>query len=143
MKKFKKEDFIIRGTMLVGLNKSGLEKIGKATILEIPEGITVISDYAFNNIGLEKVIFPNSVRKVGADAFRSNKLKEVIFNGDKLEIISAYAFYDNKIELLKIENTKNVVISGFSFAKNKINKETKDKLTIECAYVDASSFISK
>lgn len=142
MEKFIKEDFIIRNSMLVGFSESGLEKAGKIKTLEIPEGISIISDYAFNNIGLEKVIFPQSLRKVGANAFRNNKLKKVIFTGNKLEIISAYAFYGNEISKLEIDHPENLVISGFSFAKNKINKDTKDTLTNHCIYVDPTSFIN-
>lgn len=141
---FVRDDFIIRGNMLLGFSESGILKVNNGcSEVVVPEDIEIISDYAFNNIGITKVTFPNGLRKIGSGSFRNNKIKEVVIDSNVLEIISAYAFYANPLEKLEINHPEKMIISGYAFAKCKIKKEIKDKLTKECIYVDATTFINK
>ena len=65
-------------------------------IVEVPEGITVVSEYAFRRkLNLKKVIFPSSLIRIGKGAFaHCEKLESVSFEKcEILEKIDAEAFW--------------------------------------------------
>lgn len=58
----------------------------------IPEGVTEIGPYVFENAPIKSVTFPSSLKKIGKGAFIGcTKLKELNFN-NKLSSIGDYAF---------------------------------------------------
>jgi hypothetical protein len=88
-----------------------------------------ISDNAFENIGIQNVVFsgPSGMKNIGNYAFANNKLK-YLFLPDSIELIGNNAFANNQIENLDIHyNTK---IGDNVFIDNPINKDKdyKDKL---------------
>ncbi|MDE6048001.1 MAG: leucine-rich repeat domain-containing protein, partial [Anaeroplasmataceae bacterium] len=68
--------------------------------IELPETITTIGDYAFNEcVKLPYMIFPSEITTVGSYAFRNCvELQEAIFEGNKIDTLSEGVFY-NCIEL--------------------------------------------
>ena len=80
----------------------------------IPEGITSIANYAFTNcISMtEPIDLPESLRKIGANAFAATSLTEVHFP-DGLVEISKNAFMDcEKIEHIKFNESLNNIGAG-------------------------------
>jgi len=89
------EDFCCLGTTLV-------RYLGHNKVVIVPEGITIIGDYAFkkNYSGAEKVILPSSVQIIGKGAFaNSDSLKEI--EGVGVIEIESIAFF-NAINLEKV-----------------------------------------
>lgn len=65
--------------------------------LVIPEGVTIIKDYAFNNYdALASVIIPNSVVSVGLNAFVNCNSLETVVNLSNL-VFSRYGYEDGSI----------------------------------------------
>lgn len=63
--------FLIFGDVLVNV-------FGRKTILHIPEGIAKIADYAlFYAEGVEKIIFPNTLKEIGADFWTRTNLRSL------------------------------------------------------------------
>ncbi len=61
--------------------------------LHLSKGLLEIDDDAFNNCALEKVTFPDSLKRIGARAFQGCDLKRIVLPPN-LESIGSYAFYD-------------------------------------------------
>ena len=80
--------------------------IGNDKVIYIPEGFTHIDEYVFNeNIDIEKVIMPTTVKNIGRYAFcNCPNLREVVFN-NKIEQIDEGAFS-------KCNNIKKINIPG-------------------------------
>lgn len=71
----------------------------------LPEGITVIEDYAFDQcIKLKSVNFPSSLKRVGVAAFQLCSSLESLDLPDSLEYIGDYAF--NHLTSLKCDTIK-------------------------------------
>lgn len=67
----------------------------KITTVILPEGLTSIGRYAFQDcVGLRQVALPQSVKQIEAFAFESCTALETIQFGDQLVTIGAYAFHD-------------------------------------------------
>ena len=80
------EDFCCEGTTLV-------RYLGHSRIVQVPEGITVIGDYAFvDHNKTEKIVLPSSVHTIGQGAFiRCETLKEI--SGEGVAEIKRSAFF--------------------------------------------------
>lgn len=90
----------------------------------IPEGVTIIEDYAFAYCEqLQKIEFPMSVRCLKEGAFGSCTSLESVVLKEGLQKIGDYAFiYDKKIDYLVIPKTVKLIGSGaFKGAVYKIN----------------------
>lgn len=99
--------------------------------LVIPEGVVEIYEEAFwKNKDIEGVVFPDSLKIIGARAFRDcSNLKKVTFGKDSnLEIIKLVAFADTSIEEFISPSTLQVIeratfadcknLKVFSFSKS-------------------------
>lgn len=84
--------------------------LGDETELLIPEGVTVINDYAFyDNTSVEKVTLPSTVKRVGVEAFcYCSELTEVVIN-EGLEVIDYYAFYSSGITNITLPSTLTTI----------------------------------
>lgn len=95
--------------------------LGEVTIAELKKDSTktypadVIFDYAFEgNKTITKITFPKALKKIGANAFKSNVLEELIFP-ESLEEIGVYAFSFNK-QLTKVTFPASCkTLGNFSF----------------------------
>ncbi len=79
------------------------------TQLEIPEGITTISDFAFIGAPFENVTFPSSLVSIGANAFSCVPIRQVIFPSNLISI-GAYAF--SHVPLVNVEFPPNLTTIG-------------------------------
>ena len=86
LKDRRKGDFIVEG-------KNLLRYCGRKTEVIIPEGIKTISEWAFANCSIEKIVLPNGVLEIQNSAFfNCCLLKEVVFP-DSLKKIGDGAFF--------------------------------------------------
>ena len=79
-----------------------LKKVHFKTVM-IPKKIKLISDHAFYNLGIEKIIFEegSELQKVGDEAFRFNNLTEM--NLPRKDLVIGYdAFSDNLIKKVSV-----------------------------------------
>ena len=91
-------------------NKNGSQLIKcpakKAGTINIPEGVTHISDDAFYDSDIEKVILPDSVQKIGRGAFgHCQKLKEVVFGNGLTEMSNRAFMYDQELENINLPDS--------------------------------------
>ena len=63
-------------------------------VLRLPEGLEVVGDGWFSDSDIERLIIPNTVKKLGDSAFSNCvRLREVVFESDsQLETIGSYCF---------------------------------------------------
>jgi len=86
-------------------------------ILRIPDSVTEISNYAFYNVSITKVVFGTNILTIGAYAFyRCDKLTKIEFN-NKVETINGYAFC-NCDALIGIDIPDSVKSIGYSAFSN-------------------------
>ena len=66
------------------------------TNLEIPDGVTAISDYAFRHVNITSVTIPESVTSIGTYAFSDCSSLETVTFGENSQLTSIgwYVFYD-------------------------------------------------
>lgn len=105
-------------------SKKGLNKSENSTSLTIPkystsgELITGISENAFSNTSIINLNLPDSIEKIGNDAFSksTNKIKiENIKLPKNLKIIGNFSFYGNNISVLELPNgLEKIGSSAFS-----------------------------
>lgn len=123
-------DFIVEGTVVMGLSESGIAKRAVNKNLVIPETnsegeyITEIASaqpggyglFATEEEGFDSVYLPDGLKVVGDYAFQSNGLKEITFPAG-LTTIGAVAFQNNKITSVVLPNTVTSLGEG-AFATN-------------------------
>ncbi len=86
---------------------------GVANVIDfIPETVTNINGWAFNNNGLTSVILPNNVKSIGDEAFGDNNISQLELNKG-LEYIAEKAFYNNNLTSIAIPSTVNYLGGGF------------------------------
>ncbi|WP_159583309.1 leucine-rich repeat adhesin HupY/LrrG [Streptococcus halichoeri] len=100
-------------------NNSGIVEV------DLPDSLTTISDYAFAHMALKKLQLPQSIRKIGDQAFfdnqitgplhlpktlkdlgerafKSNRLTDIIFEGEELTELKEATFQDNDLRQVKL-----------------------------------------
>ncbi|WP_159559804.1 leucine-rich repeat adhesin HupY/LrrG [Streptococcus halichoeri] len=100
-------------------NNSGIVEV------DLPDSLTTISDYAFAHMALKKLQLPQSIRKIGDQAFfdnqitgplhlpkalqelgerafKSNRLTDIIFEGEELTALKEATFQDNDLRQVKL-----------------------------------------
>lgn len=105
----------------------------KLTSVNIPSGVTLIGEHAFQNTSLEKVEIPETVKEIGERAFQNCKATELKIGSyapDEVEtVIAPWAFYGmNNVE--KFLLGANVVEIG-DYAFYGLGYETETPLSIE------------
>ncbi len=108
---FEDETFVIKANVLVDYNYKDSWKASKKLterVVEIPYGVEEVSDYAFKNVPIACVKIPDTVKKIGREAFANCGLKKV-YLPKSIEIIDEYAFHDNYLTSIEIpENIKRL-----------------------------------
>jgi len=66
------------------------------TSVSLPDGITVVEEYAFYNTGLTSIVLPNTVQRVEKAAFSDCKSLQSCDLGRGVKYIGGYAFYECK-----------------------------------------------
>lgn len=114
--------FVIQGDMLLGY-------YGEDTDVTIPDGITSIQGDGFRKIGpsgIERVIIPDSVTKIGDYAFENTRISDLQLS-DRIEYIGAGAFRGCE-KWLNVRIPKNVkYIGNAAFAGSAVN-ESKGRI---------------
>lgn len=96
------EYFIIKNTTVKGLTPKGEEFLNKQNgKLIIPDGITEVSDNAFQEKGITELTLPESIEVIRTYAFSGNELKEITIPNNIKEIQDE-AFSYNKINKINI-----------------------------------------
>ena len=137
--KYKLEDFTFEGSKITGFSASGKAKFEYNKDLLIPQSnadgqaITEIADSAFENTkndyiirtdtgyspsGLDSVVIPDTVKKIGSKAFKYNKIKEVKLP-EELEYIGSLAFNGNQLTGIEIPDSVTDMGEGV-FSLNRI-----------------------
>ena len=88
------------------------------TSVKIPDSVTEISNYAFRFNELTSVEIPDSVTRIGASAFLSNSLETVEIT-DSITEINNDVFKSNKLTSVKIPNSVTEIGSG-AFGSNEL-----------------------
>lgn len=141
--KWELEDFIVKETEIKGFSKLGIKKFSNNKEVVLPEKnadgekITSIGEAAFKNSdknivfnsdfvyvpnGIYKIIIPDSVKKIGKDAFKYNNINELKLP-DNIEKIGVTAFAGNKIKKLELPNSLLYIEKG-AFSLNMLKEIT-------------------
>ena len=130
---------------------AGIETIGNYSFnmcpslsqLNLPEGLKEIGEYALNNVGMEKIIIPDTVTHMGVGALENcTNLTEVkLPNG--IEELS-YTLLNSCYSLPKVTIPESVVrIQGYAVAHNFVLKEitlpASVKSIAEAAFVNSNN----
>jgi hypothetical protein len=90
------------------------------TSIKIPEGIVSIGYDAYRNNKIKELVIPNSVTEIGYQAFAENAIESLKLS-ENLIVIQKSAFSNNKIKTLVIpESVKIIYRTAFQY--NKITK---------------------
>ncbi len=110
--------------------------------LVIPEGVTVISPYAFINCKLKTLTLSSDLKQIGAYAFYNTGIQSIAYhkNGSVLEIIDDYAFYGCKklANFTAPDSLKKIGASAFEGCTT-LEEVT---LTVNTTSVGANAFAS-
>ena len=101
------------------IGESAFQETGINSIV-FPASLEEIHSYAFRNSNLEEVILTDNIRKVGAGAFENNNLATVRFP-EQLENIESEAFAGNKLTEIDLPDALNY-IQPASFKNNLLSK---------------------
>ncbi len=116
-------------------------------VLEIPEGVERIGNYAFaDNKYIEELVLPTSLKEIGVSAFEGcSNLKKINFSSDLCGVkkIASRAFYNNT-SLSEIEFNQNMIeIGDYAFSLSSITKLDMSKSNItdikDYAFSDCSN----
>ena len=90
--------------------------------VSLPEGLTNICDYAFENCpNLQSIVIPNTVTSIGREAFdQSTSLKQVTL-GNAVETIGSHAFYGTSITSITLPSSvTSIEDDAFGYCKKLI-----------------------
>ena len=79
-------------------------KSSSLTKVTLPDNLTEISDYAFEEAKLTEIVIPSSVKKIGFGAFKNCALKSVTIN-EGVEFIDSKAFYCESLKELYLPDS--------------------------------------
>lgn len=106
--------------------------------LSLPEGLTEIGKASFHtssvwssdgdNSRLKKLVLPDSLERIGDQAFENNEIREIQF-GKKVKIIGKNAFYGNMLSKLTIPASVEKIDTG-AFAGH-LDAEELDNIVIQ------------
>ena len=101
--------------LYVGTGGVSKERLGEIKTVVIPYGVTEIAEGAFKNSTVQRVIMPDSVKKIGAEAFYSCKsLTEVVFPAT-LQAIGSDAFAFTGLKEITIKKVGKIGFGAFHF----------------------------
>ena len=126
---WKRNDFIpLVGNTITGFSESGLTRLEHDTELLIPEGITTISDHAFQDYGITSVEFPDTLEIIGSYAFAANSITQVNLEDTQIATVSANAFRDNRLQSVSLPYTCTTVEEN-AFVNNVLDQVVMDNVT--------------
>ena len=118
------------GNKLKSIGKLTFKTCKSLTQIEIPEGVELIDDFAFDESGLQTIKLPSTLKEIGMNAFYGTQLEEIKLPNGLLKI-GKNAFWKSKLKSIKLP-TKIKEIGGWAFAETEITRiELPDKFEIE------------
>lgn len=103
------------------------------TEIKIPDGVTVINNYAFSNCAFNKVTIPPLVTTIGDSAFNSSKLFQVEFESDEnLLTLGHYDFAYAKNP--KLPNSVQTIGNGYYAYNSEYINIPRDCVSIGSSY---------
>lgn len=149
---YTEEDFTYENDTVTGFSVQGERKVKKNKHLVIPaqhNGVTItkIGDNAFRNVELdgnqlkkydiEKLTLPPTITSIGAFAFQSNALEDLLFDPDNpLTYIGNGAFMNNRISMLSLPPS----VSHIGDAAFHINRIEFALIPRDTVYLGRSAF---
>ncbi len=119
------EEFVLIGNVIL------YRWNGTDSIVEVPYGVTFIADAFTDNIDVETVMLPATVRRIGTDAFRNTVNLKTIEIPDTVTRIDNYVFRDCR-SLRQIDLPNSIEILGrgvFQGCEKLTNFEIPTKVT--------------
>lgn len=84
---------ILLPNSIVQINNYCFYRCHKLMEINIPNSVTTIDDFAFSDCDLTSLVIPESVKKIGDNAFSNNRhLMEVFFIGAEKPVYNYYSF---------------------------------------------------
>lgn len=124
------------GVSIIGYHGSSLDVVIPSQISNKP--VVEIGNSAFANKGIESVLLPGSVKRIGNRAFESNDLQDIDLNN--VGTIGEYAFMDNNIRGVRTKNLTSIPVGAFM--QNKITSVIIDnKVTTIGAQAFSNNYI--
>lgn len=99
------------------------------TSYTIPNGVTIINDYAFYGNTLTSVVIPDSVTTIGERAFGKNELESVVIPIN-LDSLGRYAFEYNNLTSVTIPEGLSIIESGVFIGNELTSVTIPDSITI-------------
>ena len=87
--------------------------------INIPNSVVVIRESAFAGNNLKKIFLPDNIIEVHPMAFARNKLEKVVFSKN-IYLIDNYSFYHNQIDSIVFPKSVVTIGSG-AFGRNKLS----------------------
>lgn len=85
---------ILLPNSIVQINNYCFYRCHKLMEINIPNSVTTIDDFAFSDCDLTSLVIPESVKKIGDNAFSNNRhLMEVFFIGAEKPVYNYYSFF--------------------------------------------------
>lgn len=117
-------DFVIRGGVLEKYN-------GAATEVVVPNSVKIIGAYAFRNcIGITSVVLPDSVQEIGESAFRDCTALTSVVIPDSVQKIGSHAFENCKsLASVKIpDSVQKIGDHAFAYCKSLASVKIPDSV---------------
>lgn len=89
---------------VTAINGSAFRECHKLTHIDLPQGLTLIGDWAFNDTPLEEVNIPASVRRIEERAFNGGQYSRAVVP-EGVEYVGARAFYSKNLRYVDFPST--------------------------------------
>ena len=95
--------------------------------IELPESVSEIGSILSNSHSLESITIPANIKRVNGTFMNCENLKEVIFEGDEIEI-GMNTFYDTAIEKLELPGNCSLTPQGLPGSLEEISFRAGDRV---------------
>ena len=122
-------DFIIENGVLK-------KYVGMASVVEVPEGVTVFDESAFENSAVREVICPSTLKRIEKYCFMNSTLHKITLNYG-LIVIEEYAFANCDM-LMEIKLPISLMVIGTKCFSN--TRISRVRLPMDILYVASDAF---
>ena len=109
-------DEIVLPKSLIAIGEYAFSSFGELKRVVIPDNVRYIMANAFSYNQIEELVIGKNVTYIGIHAFSSNKLKKVENNSEKLKVIDIMAFGDNySLKEFDFNEGHNILVEEYAF----------------------------